>query len=655
MTVSDDTIPGYSYVEKFDYIKSVTQFIELYEQKSLAAAKIFLNKYLIFCFMRKKINRIKSIILHLNLDTTSKTRLKCTKSSNNGFGLKIDVSFLWVGVLCNDIDFVKFLLKKNGKYYDDNKNHHISYSFDFYYTTPLFVAVAYTENRDMIDLLIQHGADINTTDIYNTTPLMNIDKNNNLEEYYDFLISRGAKVNLQCNIGKTVLHYIMEDLKFDVALHLIENHGANPYLSDYRNRNAFMMFAIKLNSNDYRHIADEDDENDYDDISIFPFYYEKIEYIEKLLRITRPTKDYVELVYDLFAACIIDNPSLKIEYFNKAREIQNQQLLLFNDNNNNKDKWIKRFNSIVGDDNDEDLYIQSVRVFNRVLIIYDYNNILDTILENVLPFYDNNNKYIYLLIYVLDLVTDNIESYKVLYGETVVDIYERVFTKYMKFVFGRRASSSVENDYYKYFKPMLNKFTQFKEVLCSEKYSVCYDDLVSVIHIFIFHLYDRYYYDPAEKKTVENIIKYEYPINLLTKKTNECILHSIFKRGDKTANNERTKDFLSFLITSTNFKHLNLRSNPTLFNPLNDETPLSLAVKDEIHVDIIKILLDNGSVIPTTAVAAKLKSQYPTLKNYFVTLQSLAAAKVISKRNVVPKHLQNSVEFHTPPKRYKYF
>ena len=92
---------------------------------------------------------------------------------------------------CNDFKFVKFLLKRNGKYYDKNNNNNYFYSLFFplvlNHTTPLFVAAVYTKNRDMVDLLIQRGADINTTDKYNATPIMKIYKNNNnLEEYSVF-------------------------------------------------------------------------------------------------------------------------------------------------------------------------------------------------------------------------------------------------------------------------------------------------------------------------------------------------------------------------------------------------------------------------------------------------------------------------------------
>ena len=86
-------------------------------------------------------------------------------------------------------------------------------------------------------------------------------------------------------------------------------------------------------------------------------------------------------------------------------------LLSFNDNN---DKWINRFNSIIKNNTDKGLYIKSVKVMNRLLMSYDCN-IIQTITDYILPLYSNNNnndKYISILIYLLDVVTDNIESYK---------------------------------------------------------------------------------------------------------------------------------------------------------------------------------------------------------------------------------------------------
>ena len=47
---------AYQIKEDFDHIKSVAEFIEIYEKKSLNDnnPKKILNNYLIFCFMYKK-------------------------------------------------------------------------------------------------------------------------------------------------------------------------------------------------------------------------------------------------------------------------------------------------------------------------------------------------------------------------------------------------------------------------------------------------------------------------------------------------------------------------------------------------------------------------------------------------------------------------
>ena len=268
----------------------------------------------------------------------------------------------------------------------------------------------------------------------------------------------------------------------------------------------------------------------------------------------------------------------------------------------------------------------SVKVMNRLLMIYDCN-IIQSIIDYILPLYkdnsDNtNDKYINILVYLLDVVTDNIESYKKLYAKPkVASIYEYIFTKYLNYVFNRqrRFIISPKNVYYKHFKYMLEKFDQNKMLLKREKYG-CYDDLIRTIHIFIFYLYDECYYDETKRKSVKYIIKYKYPINLLMK-MNESILHTLFdEQYDKVANNERAKAFISFTLTSTNFKHLNLKTKSTLLEKntfeKNTFTPLSLAVQNDRRVDIIKLLLDNDSTIGSLAFANLLNSLISFFKHF---------------------------------------
>ena len=429
-----------------------------------------------------------------------------------------------------------------------------------------------------------------------------------------------------------VEYYLIKDKNFDVALHLIEKHDANPYLLDNQNRynNIFMMFAIELSS---------DDKYDFITLTISTPYKEKVAYIEKLIEVTRPPREYIHLTYDLFAACIYGNTPLRRVYFDKARDVvitaDDQQLLSFKDNS----YWIERFNSIVGDDDDEYLYIQSARVFNRLSTVD--KTAIHTVLYKVLPWYTNEYiKYIDLLIYVLDLVTETSSSSSI----SITRIYSDIFQDYENFVFfnDNNNAISLEIIYNKYFKYMLNKFMQYKDLLENDDNNY-HDIIVSVIHSFIYYLYDRCYYDETKRKEVENIIKSEYPINLLKKISNECILHTIF--SNTTNDNDTTKAFISFLLTSTNFKHLNRR--PLSFHNL---TPLSLAVYKKIHINIIKLLLDKGSVITNPQIYLK----YPTLNVFqnYETLQSLAAKVVANntcggdEKSILPKYLRDFVDVH---------
>ena len=619
MDLADTTIPGARYVENLDHIKNIA---DLYQNKFGDA---FLQKYLIFCFMHKMTDNIKSIIMYLNLPNT--TRLKYRNSA-----IQINVSFLAVGVLCNDIKFVKFLLNNNKSHdYDINSDFSFfdcsksSCSLFLNKTTPLYIAIIYTKNRDMIDLLIQYGADINTTDDNGATPLMKVvNKEPDLKYYYyyDFLISRGAN-------GKTALHYVTEDKNFDVALHLIENHGANPYLSDNQNNNnnIFMTFAIELSSYDHY----DENTDDGRPLLISPPYDKKVYYIEKLLKVTRPPRHYVRLTYELFAACIFENPSLKRQYFDKANNIHGRC-----NNNNNNNKWIERFNSIVGNDNDEKLYIQSTRVFNRLLIIYNYDYNIRTILDEILPWYRFHYQYdkcLDLLLYVLDLVTDNVEAYKNLYSEPVGNIYAKIFMNYNNIILKTRDNHVSLENVFKYFGYMLNKFMERNDFFKNEKYGK-YGCLVKAIHTFIIGLYKKCYYDATKRKSVENFIKHEHPVNLLTK-DDECILHLVFYRCSSSYDDEEeeveiTKAFISFILTSTNFKHLNLRSFIKV-------SPLSLALQKNLHIDYIRLLLDNGSVIDNN-VKEYLNWVWPKYRDLnifdnYTTLQSLAAQTIVNNNN----------------------
>ena len=96
-------------------------------------------------------------------------------------------------LLHNDIDKVRVLLKESG---DSSVN-----LKDKYGRTPLFYAVS----REMAELLVVSGADIDTKAPDGDTPLINA-CSYDLKDVAEFLISMGADINARNNDGLTSLH-----------------------------------------------------------------------------------------------------------------------------------------------------------------------------------------------------------------------------------------------------------------------------------------------------------------------------------------------------------------------------------------------------------------------------------------------------------------
>ena len=616
-------IRWFHFITEYNY--NISDFFAKYNKEKEKKTHL-LNNYLIYCFVHKKFNDIKYIINHFNLDIIN------TRLTFNHISLKFNLSLLCFSVFFDDIDFVKYLLKHSGKEYIIDQDYCDYYNgednFKFDKGTPLFVAASYTKNCDIINFLVECGANINARDCTNSTPIMNIllwddEKDKEIIKYYQFLISRGANINLQNKAGNTVLHHVIRQNKFNVALQLIDQCGANPFLLNNRKRDGIMEFIICLNL--------------CDDYNGWLFKNIKSEYIENLLMITNANPD---LIYELFAASSRDGYiSLKHKYFKKVKN----SMILHNDYNSKY--WKEKFNAIVGNDNDGHYFIQSVKILQRLLHVYDFDNIIYIILYKILPYYNlklfrtfryKDDKFIMLIIYVIDLIFDNLESFKKLYGD-VSNIYERIFIKFFTFVFRNFEDLLLENILETY-RHIMYKFLKHKYFLENEKEYYC--QLVEVIHIYIYKLYKKCFYDTTKRKIIENYIKDEYPINLLDYHNN-CILHNFFQDNYIIFDKEDYVDeivinFLFFIITHNDFKHLNLRNNENL-------TPLQLAMFKNKNKDIIQLLLDHGSVVLDLD---NLHPEYDSLnisQRYF-TLQNLTAAKIKQEeRDYLPKPLQNLV------------
>ena len=594
-----EPIKGFS---NFNIVYNYKNFSEILEQYEKEDKKYLLNNYLIYCFVYKKFDYIKFIITHFNLD------INTILTFNDHQSLIFDISFVSFGVFCDDINFVKYLIGKKKEYIiDQDYCNYDGKHFKFNKVTPLFIAVSYTKNRDMIDYLIEYGADINARDAIDSTPIMKVDcYEKNIIEYYQFLISRGANINLQNKDGNTVLHNVIKNEKFNTALQLIHKFGANPFLFNNQKRDGLMEFIIYI-LNYYTPITD----NDFD----FWYHTKIYEYLENILEITTNP----DLIYELFAACLTTNPYIKRIYFDKVKK----SMILHNDSMSKY--WRNNFNAIVGNDDDRNYNIKSVKVFNRLLYVYDFDTAIDFILRKILPFYEfrwpQYDKYIMLIIYVLDVVTVNLKSFKKLYGN--VNIYAITFEKFYHFIL-RNFPNLIFEDIFDVYRNMMYKFMNDKDFLD--------DRLIYNIHVFIFRLYQNCFYDVIKRNKVKNYIIYEYPINLIDGENNS-ILHNIFKYEKQ----EMIKNFLLILLNCNNFKHLNLRNN-------KNQTPLQLAVLQNWHKDIIQLLLEYGSVILDLN---NLRHKYHSLNVFenYVTLQNLTATAAKKKDyHYLPKMLQNFVD-----------
>jgi len=89
--------------------------------------------------------------------------------------------------------------------------------------TPLHWA-ADAARIELVQLLLEHGADANVRDRYGATPLFNATEHTS--ELVLVLLNAGADINSQDDAGKTPLHQIAEDDDQKQAEFFIE-HGAN--------------------------------------------------------------------------------------------------------------------------------------------------------------------------------------------------------------------------------------------------------------------------------------------------------------------------------------------------------------------------------------------------------------------------------------------
>lgn len=131
-----------------------------------------------------------------------------------------------------DVDMVRELLVKGTNVNEKEE----SYSK----ITPLFVAVE-TGNAEITQLLLDHGAKVNTKDLERQTPLMRLD-DDATPKLVELLIRYGSKVNLADKDGNTVLILSAGSVKAEVIKALIDA-GADMRARNKAGRTALMNAA----------------------------------------------------------------------------------------------------------------------------------------------------------------------------------------------------------------------------------------------------------------------------------------------------------------------------------------------------------------------------------------------------------------------------
>lgn len=109
--------------------------------------------------------------------------------------------------------------------------------------TPLIAALISHSNLEIINILLEAGADSSKTDINNRTPLMVAAKHHSNLEVIDTLLNRGVDPNIQDRNGTTALMYAALYNSNPSITNALLNAGADPKIQD-RNDWTALMYAV---------------------------------------------------------------------------------------------------------------------------------------------------------------------------------------------------------------------------------------------------------------------------------------------------------------------------------------------------------------------------------------------------------------------------
>ena len=115
-----------------------------------------------------------------------------------------------------------------------------NYSWTTEIRTALMLA-AENDEKEIVELLVEHGADVNNTDLYGATALMIASNNISGTQIVEYLIEHGADVNAVNQIGESALFYAACVQGSKTAKVLID-HGADINIVNEKGE-SFVQFA----------------------------------------------------------------------------------------------------------------------------------------------------------------------------------------------------------------------------------------------------------------------------------------------------------------------------------------------------------------------------------------------------------------------------
>lgn len=174
----------------------------------------------------------KTSIMHAFLCNNSKVNI-IELLIKNGANLKVNnksgESLLRLVIKNNGLNAVQFLISKN--IYDINDINEKDESG----STALCDAINFNKNKDVVEVLIKAGANVNNKSKYGFSPLYWA--SDQKKELVELLINNGAEINITDNGGVTSLMNSVRKNKTEI-IEVLLNLGANIFLKDKNNKTA---------------------------------------------------------------------------------------------------------------------------------------------------------------------------------------------------------------------------------------------------------------------------------------------------------------------------------------------------------------------------------------------------------------------------------